>query len=65
MMCSEGSREEVKDLIDFYRLWPDMRNDAVSLQNDPRLEPHHAFMIKWMILVVDRVGPADLDTRKD
>ncbi len=64
-MPSENSRKEVEDLIGFYSLWPDMRCDAVSLQNDPRLEPQQASMIKWMILVIDRVGPADLESRKD
>ena len=50
----------IKDLIDFYRRWPKMRLQAQSLQARPDIGDAQREVLKWMIRVVDRVGPSDL-----
>lgn len=55
---------EIKDLVDFFGQWPSLRTAAISLQQDPKLDAEQALMLDWMIRVIDRVGPADLDVQR-
>lgn len=59
MMVTTNDRM-IKDLIDFYRRWPEMRLQAQSLQAHPDIGDAQREVLKWMIRVVDRVGPSDL-----
>lgn len=53
--------QEIEDLVDFYRCWPELRGEMLKLQNTTHLTAEQAPILEWMIFVVDRVGPADLD----
>lgn len=56
-----ASDDSIEDLVDFYRRWPDLREEATKLQRAPFLTTEQASILNWMVLVIDRVGPADFD----
>lgn len=60
-MPTNSPSSQIEDLVDFFGRWPRMRQEAVNLREDPKLAPEQATMLEWMIFVIDRVGPADLD----
>lgn len=51
----------IEDLVDFYKRWPELRQEALAIQNAPRLAADKKALLEWMIMVIDRVGPADLE----
>ena len=51
----------IADLVDFYRLWPELRPQARALLDREDLTAQEREVLRWMIRVVDRVGPSDLD----
>ncbi|HLH87550.1 MAG TPA: hypothetical protein VKX28_03750 [Xanthobacteraceae bacterium] len=48
------------DLIDFYRRWPEFRATAVELAARPDLTQIEHETVKWLIVLVDRIGDHDL-----
>ena len=49
----------IEDLVDFYTRWPELRKNALAIQSEPRLSADGKVLLDWMIMVIDRVGPAD------
>lgn len=50
----------IVDLVDFYDRWPTLRGAMHALAEDPQLGPEEQETLSWLILLADRVGPADL-----
>ncbi|MGT2503923.1 hypothetical protein ACVOMS_30150 [Bradyrhizobium guangxiense] len=49
-----------RDLIDFYRRWPEFRKVAVAVSGHADLSPSQRDTVNWLILLADRVGERDL-----
>jgi hypothetical protein len=60
----EGEQVAVRDLIDFYRRWPEFRQTAMRLVECSDLSPSERQTVHWMILLVDRVSEHDLKPLK-
>ncbi len=60
MVKTPKSTEDIEDLVDFYQKWPDLRDVAMGLSRDGRLDRRERIILQWMVRVVDRVGPVDL-----
>ena len=52
--------EEIEDLVEFYRQWPELRSQIFDLIAENKLTMTQKKVIRSMIHVVDCVGPADL-----
>lgn len=63
-MPSNSPSSEIEDLVDFFGRWPNTRQTAVKMLEDPKLDPEQATVLEWMIFVIDRVGPADLGSQE-
>lgn len=63
-MSSDDSSDKIADLVEFFHHWSELRDAAISLCSDPRLESRQAMVLNWMIFIVDRVGPEDLGVEK-
>lgn len=63
MTCQAGG--SIEDLVDFYKRWPDLRSDAESILEQKTLEPRQRVVLEWMLMVVDRVGPADFQDEQE
>lgn len=63
-MPSNSPSSEIEDLVDFFGRWPNTRRKALNLLESPELDSEQANILKWMIFVIDRVGPADLDNQE-
>lgn len=59
-MLAKATQSAIEDLVDFYRRWPAMRDQANALVDRPDLGRDEREMLTWMIRVIDRVGPSDL-----
>lgn len=57
----EPGHDAPRDLIDFYRRWPDFRQIAVQLAENTQLSPSERQTIHWLVLLVDRVSDRDLE----
>jgi hypothetical protein len=59
-----GSRRRRKkpprDLIDFYRRWPEFREIAVALAGRADLSSAQRDTVNWLIFLVDRIGERDI-----
>ena len=64
-MSQTPSHGDIEDLVDFYNRWPELRPVAMRVQKDNRLGPGERDILNWMILMIDRVGPADLTQDKE
>jgi hypothetical protein len=51
-----------RDLLDFYRRWPEFREIAVALTRRAELSPDERKTINWLVLLVDRIGERDIDS---
>ena len=60
MVKTPESGEDIQDLVDFYQQWPELREVAMTLSRDGRLDRTERVILQWMVRVVDRVGPVDL-----
>jgi hypothetical protein len=60
-MSDEPTKPVIEDLVDFYKNWPELRSVAVDLRKHCDLCEKDIEVLNWMIRVVDRVGPADLE----
>lgn len=59
-MLATLNDRQITDLVDFYRHWPEMRKQACALRDRGDFGDDDREVLKWMIRVVDRVGPSDL-----
>ncbi|SDN81936.1 hypothetical protein SAMN05216196_102213 [Lutimaribacter pacificus] len=59
-MLATMKDRKINDLVDFYRHWPEVRAQAQNLQARRDIGDDQREILKWMIRVVDRVGPSDL-----
>ena len=50
----------VRDLIDFYRRWPEFRPHAMLLTDRPDLPPVERETVRWLILLADRISERDV-----
>lgn len=53
---------DIADLVDFYHQWPDLRDTIVGLKDRLGVNDRETLILQWMIMVMDRVGPADIET---
>jgi hypothetical protein len=53
-------RKPPRDLIDFYRRWPEFREIAAALAHRADLSAAQRDTVNWLILLVDRIGERDL-----
>lgn len=60
MMPQMKGPEPIADLLDFYDRWPMLRGSVSALARDPRISEEDRETLDWLILLADRVGPADL-----
>ena len=49
-----------RDLIDFYRRWPDFRPAVMGLADRSDLSALERQTIHWLLLLVDRISEHDL-----
>lgn len=59
-MLAKATPRSIEDLVDFYKHWPAMRDRANALVERPDMGRDEREILKWMIRVIDRVGPSDL-----
>ncbi len=52
---------KVRDVADFHSRWPEFRPLALGLGQSARLTRAEADTLSWMIAVLDRIGPKDLE----
>lgn len=60
MMPRRIGPEPISDLLDFYDRWPSRRASMESLSEAPGLTAEEQETLRWLIMLADRVGPADL-----
>ena len=60
MMPMTIGGEPITDLLDFYDRWPALRASMMSLSEGRQLSEQDSETLSWLILLADRVGPADL-----
>jgi hypothetical protein len=60
-MDNQTAQPAIEDLVDFYKYWPELRSDAVKMTKNTTLGDKDVNLLDWMIRVVDRVGPVDLE----
>ncbi|MCK0149314.1 hypothetical protein MWU54_04715 [Marivita sp. S6314] len=48
------------DLVDFFDRWPEERQKLMAVVKTKSLTDEEAELLETMILIMDRVGPADL-----
>jgi len=51
----------IEDVVDFYRKWPDLRSRVRSLITDGVQDADDQELLRWMIKIIDRIGPHDVD----
>jgi hypothetical protein len=56
----ESGQAQVRDLIDFYRRWPEFRQTAVLLATRSDLSAADRETVHWLIQLADRVSEFDL-----
>ena len=52
---------KVRDVADFHSRWREFRPIAIGVGQSARLSPAEADTLGWMIALLDRIGPKDLD----
>ena len=60
MMPLKKGPEPIPDLLDFYDRWPSLRGSMHALSEDSSLSEDERETLSWLILLADRVGPADV-----
>jgi hypothetical protein len=53
-------REPPRDLIDFFRRWPEFRETAIALARRAELSAVERETVNWLVLLVDRIGERDI-----
>jgi hypothetical protein len=59
-MSEKPTPLEITDAVDFYKQWPRLRLNAEKLLETRTLNDDDAQVLRWMIKVVDMVGPHDV-----
>lgn len=59
-MSEKQTSLEITDAVDFYRQWPRLRPRAEHILNTHDLARDDAEVLRWMIKMVDMVGPHDI-----
>ena len=59
----QSENRGIADLAEFFERWPELRGRIVALREGADLEDSDRVLLGWLIELVDRVGPADLDPR--
>ena len=49
------------DLVDFFDRWPEKREKVMALVHARIQDPELAAILRTMVFVLDRVGPAEID----
>ena len=62
---SQPGAAKVRDVADFHLRWSEFRPIARGLGQSTRLTMAEADTLGWMIAVLDRIGPQDLDIGQD
>jgi hypothetical protein len=52
---------DVRDVADFHLRWPEFRPIAKSLSCNPNLTATESDTLVWMIELLNRIGPQDLE----
>lgn len=60
-MEQRGKGGRVRNIVEFYHRWPELKPCAVALRDSAALGGHEREVLGWMIELIDRVGPADLE----
>lgn len=58
---AEGTPRRVRDVADFQTRWAEFRPLAQRALRGPALSPEEADVLGWMIEVMDRIGPRDVE----
>ncbi len=59
-MSEKHAPLEITDAVDFYKRWPQLRQNAENLLEAETVTEEDAEVLRWMIKVVDMVGPHDI-----
>lgn len=54
-------RSNVRDLVEFYRRWPEFRGDVAGLLTNDELTSAQRETLAWMVALLDRIGDHDLN----
>lgn len=63
-MSEKPTSLDIADAVDFYRQWPKLRFNAEQLLETRVVKDEDAEVLRWMIKVVDMVGPHDVIREK-
>lgn len=58
---NQSPSAKVRDVADFHLRWPEFRPLAAGLGQSTRLTLAEADTLGWMIALLDRIGPQDLE----
>ncbi len=56
------SNSPIRDVADFHVRWAEFRPQAQSLCANRALPPADQDLLVWMIALLDRIGPQDIET---
>lgn len=59
-MSEEEPTMTITDAVDFYEKWPVLRERAEKLVETRDMTQKDSELLKWMIRMVDMVGPHDI-----
>ena len=54
------SEQSTESLVEFYNAWPELRTAMLDIENGQEITATQADTIKWMVLLIDRLGPSDI-----
>jgi hypothetical protein len=63
-MSEKKAQVVIADVVDFYRQWPELRERAEHLVETREMAQEDAELLRWMIKMVDMVGPNDIIREK-
>ncbi len=63
--ASTNPASTVRDVADFHLRWPAFRPIAQTLGRNPALSEAESDTLAWMVELLDRIGPQDLDSTPD
>lgn len=53
---------KIRDVADFHVHWPELRPIAMDLSGNRALTQTEQDILTWMIALLDRIGPQDLES---
>lgn len=59
-MSTPSPQDPVKDVVDFYTRWPELRPRIQALIAGEPVGEEDLEILRWLVRVVDMVGPSDL-----